>query len=675
MIETNQVGAGRMPDQRSRSLADAMPQLVWYTDAGGQSFYYNRRWYEYTGLSEADALGRGAAIVLHPDDRARAQEEWWRALQVGACYEIECRLRRHDGVYHWFIVRAEPVRDADGRIVEWLGACTDIDEQKRDAEAQAFLAEASRLLADSLDYEETLARVARLAVPHIADWCAVDIRDSGGRVRRLAVAHVDPARVQLAHDLSRRYPFDPDAPGGVAQVLRSGRSEMVSVIPEELVRSAISDPELRELMLGLGLKSSMVVPMVARGRTLGAITMVAAESGRTFTEADLALAEELGRRAAVAVDNAELYRELQRFRETLDWTADCVFMCDPMTLRFFYVNRGATEQVGYTYDELMGMTPMDIKPEFTEERYRALIAPLLSGAKASHTFQTVHRHKNGHNVPVEVVLQYVAPPDEEGRLIAVVRDITERKRTEDELRERGEELARVAEALEARNRELDQFAYVTSHDLKAPLRGIANLAQWVEEDLGDAVTPEARQHLELLRGRVNRMEGLIDGILQYSRVGRVAAAVEQVDVRALVADVVDLLAPPPGVTVAIAPDLPVLRTERLPLQQVFQNLVGNAIKHGGAGVRVAVRCRDLGTSYEFAVADTGPGIAPQYHERVFGIFQTLASRDKVEGSGLGLALIKKIVEHRGGNVRLESDVGQGATFFFIWPKERRAAPR
>jgi PAS domain S-box-containing protein len=662
--------AGRLPDPRYRTLADSMPQMVWATDANGAHFYYNRRWYEFTGLSEQESLGFGFANALHPDDKQRTLEHWQRAWRDGASYEIEYRFRRHDGAYHWFIGRAEPVRDAEGRIVEWVGTCTDIDDQKRAAEVQAFLSEASKLLASTLDYEETLAQVAELAVPHIADWCAVDVLVAG-EVRRVAVAHVDPAKVELAWELQRKYPFDPDARTGVAEVLRSGRAEMIAEIPEELVRSLISDPELLEIMLGLGLKSSMVVPLVTRGRTLGAITMVAAESGRLFTPADLALAEELGQRAAVAVENAELYRELRRFRETLDDTLDCVFMFEPDTLRFFYVNRGAVEQVGYTHDELLGMTPLDIKPAFTEDSFRTVLQPLLTGEQSAHTFQTTHRHKDGHEVPVEIVLQYVAPPDDEGRFVAVVRDITERERAEAALRSSEQRYRELAEMLEARNRELDQFAYVTSHDLKAPLRGIANLAQWVEEDLGDAVTDQARQHLDLLRGRVNRMEGLIDGILQYSRVGRAAGTVERVEVAELLDNVVDLLAPPETASITIEPGMPVLFSERLPLQQVFQNLIGNALKHGGNDVCVTVSCRERGNTYEFAVADDGPGIPPQYHERIFGIFQTLASRDKVEGSGLGLALIKKIVEHHNGRVWLESVPGAGATFFFSWPKERR----
>ena len=251
------------------------------------------------------------------------------------------------------------------------------------------------------------------------------------------------------------------------------------------------------------------------------------------------------------------------------------------------------------------------------------------------------------------------------------------RQREDELRERTTELERTAAALEERNRELDQFAYVTSHDLRAPLRGIANLSQWIEEDLGDNATGEIRKQLALLRGRAHRMEGLIDGILQYSRVGRVQGAAELVDVDRLVREAVDLLSPPPGFAVTIDPGLPTVLAERVRLQQVFSNLIGNAIKHHGqpGEGRVRVSVSEDAAFYTFRVSDNGPGIAPQFHQRVFVIFQTLASRDKVEGSGLGLSLVKKIIEQAGGRIWIESREGAGTAFCFTWPRgQKPAAP-
>ena len=253
-------------------------------------------------------------------------------------------------------------------------------------------------------------------------------------------------------------------------------------------------------------------------------------------------------------------------------------------------------------------------------------------------------------------------------------DITARKRQEQELRGHAQELAGLAEKLARSNRELDQFAYVTSHDLRAPLRGIANLASWIEEDLGpQAITPESKKMLALLKGRVARMESLIDGILEYSRIGRTRQKIEEVDVGRLLGDVIDLLAPAGETRVVVADNMPTLVTSRLMLQQVFMNLIGNAIKHAGrSDVTVTITTGDAGPfQVEFAVADDGQGIDPQYHEKIFVIFQTLAARDKVEGAGVGLSLVKKIVENHGGIVVVESKPGQGAKFRFTWPKRMK----
>jgi PAS domain S-box-containing protein len=256
-------------------------------------------------------------------------------------------------------------------------------------------------------------------------------------------------------------------------------------------------------------------------------------------------------------------------------------------------------------------------------------------------------------------------------------DISDRKLAEEALRARADELARMATVLaetnailEKRNEELDQFAYVTSHDLKAPLRAIANLSQWIEEDIQDQLTDETRHQMSLLRGRVHRMEALINGLLQYSRAGRLNMKSEWVNVEALLTEIIDSLAPPPEFQVAIAPNMPTLLTESLPLQQVFTNLISNAIKHHHRqDGKVNISQRDQGEAYEFAVTDDGPGISPDYHEKIFVIFQTLQARDKVENTGVGLALVKKIVESKGGKIQLDSTEGRGATFRFTWPKK------
>ena len=224
-------------------------------------------------------------------------------------------------------------------------------------------------------------------------------------------------------------------------------------------------------------------------------------------------------------------------------------------------------------------------------------------------------------------------------------------------------------ALEKRNRELDQFAYVASHDLKAPLRGVTTIVKWIEDELATELSPQLRTYLDQMKGRLSRLEDLINGLLAYARVGRTTQTHEAVDVRQLLTEVAELVVPP-DFSLTLAPDLPTLAgTDRLSLQQVFTNLLSNAVKyhHRGVGL-LAVSSRDLGDFYEFRVRDDGPGIAPEYHQKIFLLFQTLRDRHTAESTGIGLSIVQKIINEQQGIIRVESTVGQGAAFIFTWPK-------
>lgn len=297
----------------------------------------------------------------------------------------------------------------------------------------------------------------------------------------------------------------------------------------------------------------------------------------------------------------------------------------------------------------------------------------LARIQPGQPHQVLGRRRDGSQFPLEISLSEIQFED---LRIAIIRDITQFLETEAKLKARADELDRLTrdlaetnEMLEDRNRELEQFAYVASHDLKAPLRAIANLSEWIEEDLSGRLPEENQQQLHLLRGRVHRMEALINGLLEYSRVGRVESPVERVSLSMLLDEVIDSIDPPDTFTITIPPDLPTLITKRLPLRQVFANLISNAVKHHDrpdGQVRIGVK--DLGDRYEFSVADDGPGIAPEYHRKIFMIFQTLQARDVKESTGVGLSIVKRIVETEGGTIRLDSEEGAGTTFYFTWNK-------
>lgn len=249
----------------------------------------------------------------------------------------------------------------------------------------------------------------------------------------------------------------------------------------------------------------------------------------------------------------------------------------------------------------------------------------------------------------------------------IVRELAERKHAE-------EQRALLMHELESANEELKNFGYVVSHDLKAPLRAIGSLANWLSADYADKFDDEGKEHMRLLISRVYRMDGLIDGILQYSRVGRVKETIIAVDLDRLVREVIDLLAPPANITVSIVNFLPTVMVEPTRIQQVFQNLLSNAIKYmdkSEGAIRIA--CVAEGRQWKFSITDNGPGIEQQHFEKIFQLFQTLAPRDRVESTGVGLALVKKIVEMYGGRIWLESTVGRGSTFFFTLPRTAATA--
>jgi signal transduction histidine kinase len=225
--------------------------------------------------------------------------------------------------------------------------------------------------------------------------------------------------------------------------------------------------------------------------------------------------------------------------------------------------------------------------------------------------------------------------------------------------------------LERKNEELNQFAHIVSHDLKGPLRGIDNVVGWIEEDYNLHLPAKVREYMDLIKGRLSRAENLLDGILSYSRVGREVQPLEEVNVMDLLQEVKEYLPATGEHRMVIEPGMPILYTERVPLLQIFTNLISNAFKHNNnPHPEIKVSCEELRDVYRFKVQDNGPGIAQHYHNKIFIIFQTLQAHDSFESTGVGLAIVKKILTDRKLDVELISSPGQGATFAFTWPKNK-----
>src|SRR5215211_1860272 len=442
----------RESEERFRLMVEGVKDYaIFMLDPAGHVTTWNDGAERRVGYEEEQILGRHFSSFYPDEDVARGHpEEVLRAALKEGRYIEEGPRVREDGSRFWASAVTTALRDRKGNLKGFCMVVHDITERKRTDEVLRFLAESGATLASSLDYRTTLANVARLAVPTLADWCAVDVMEEDGSLERLAVEHPDPEKVALAYELQERYPSDPETTQGIRKVLETGEPDMMAEIPEELMDEAAVDPEHRAIMRELGLGSYMVVPMVARGRRHGAITLVSAESGRRYEEADLRLAEELARRAALAVDNAKLYEEAQReiaerreaeeallqsegrYRTVVKQAAEGIFIVDIDTKLIIEANVAYRNLLGYTAQDMLGLglTLYDVVAH-DRESIDLYLRQILE-ERVHFIGERRHRRKDGSLVDVEVSSSVISYGGGEA-LCVIVHDITERKRSAERL--------------------------------------------------------------------------------------------------------------------------------------------------------------------------------------------------------------------------------------------------
>jgi len=379
-----------------------------------------------------------------------------------------------------------------------------------------------------------------------------------------------------------------------------------------------------------------------------------------FLKEEKELLDAVARRLGDAAERIQATQNLQLFRDLLDRSNDFIFVIEPKWGRFLDMNDRTCSSLGYSRDELLEMSVKDIDSTIQSDAAWSQLAEQVSGAKQM-VLEGLYRRKDGGTFPVEINVRFM--DFEEGSfMVAVARDITERKKAQ-------EKQAQLLNEVKAANKELKDFAHIVSHDLKAPLRGIKSLVDWITADYADKLDEDGKQQMSLLVSRVERMRNLIDGVLQYSRVGRAKEQKTRVELNKLVNEVIDMLLPAENIEITVENQLPVVECEKTRIMQVFQNLISNAIKYMDKPQgRIRISSADEGGFWRLSIADNGPGIEEQYFEKIFQIFQTLSARDEFESTGVGLSVVKKVVEMYGGRIWVESKVGQGSTFHFTLPK-------
>ena len=325
-------------------------------------------------------------------------------------------------------------------------------------------------------------------------------------------------------------------------------------------------------------------------------------------------------------------------------------------------NRAGEVIFGYSADEFVGLRLEALVPELDQQAMAHTAETFHNRVAAEFPdrgHEAIGRRKDGSAVPIDLTISEI-----KGKsgvtYIAILRDITERRIAEDRLKQ-------TLQRLQFSNEELEKFAFAASHDLKSPLQNIGNLVNWLHEDLADKIDRENLEMLDKLRRTTDRMLRLLADMLAYARADRVEEEGELHPLSEIVDGILELIPVPDGIRIVQDDALGKVRVQRVPIQQVLHNLIGNAVKHHGSSGEVVISARQTADMLEFSVSDDGQGIPEQYHDRIFGIFQTLKPRDEVEGSGIGLALVKKIVQRRQGEINLISSDGEGTRFVVRWP--------
>ncbi|MFT6149059.1 MAG: PAS domain S-box-containing protein [Saprospiraceae bacterium] len=356
----------------------------------------------------------------------------------------------------------------------------------------------------------------------------------------------------------------------------------------------------------------------------------------------------------------EYEESLTLIKHFIDQSTDAIEVADESG-KIFFVNQKAANLLGIPVNNLIGSNIYDLNDKMRSKKDWERICQSLKTNKEL-IFKRLQKFKNQEPRLMESILNKIIINDKV-YIIGVSRDITARQEAEKEKEE-------LIEKLRAMNEELEDFAHIVSHDLKAPLRGIKTIGSWLLMDHLNNLDEDGKELVQLLDRRVERMYSLIEGILQYSKVGHNNSETQILDIKQVINEIIDDLEKPAHFSINITSNLPIITNDGTQIRQVFQNFITNAIKYNDKekGL-VEISCKDLETHWEFCISDNGPGIQPKYHEKIFQIFQTLQKRDDFESTGIGLTIVSKIIKNNFGEIRIDSAQGKGAKFYFTIKKK------
>ncbi|HEU4326637.1 MAG TPA: PAS domain S-box protein [Roseiflexaceae bacterium] len=667
-----------LSEARLGAILDHAPLLIWGKDLEGRYVLWSRQGEHDFGWPAAQICGRSDADLFPPDLAEEHRRSDREVVERNAALDFEARFSAgpEARVFH---VTKFPLRDPDGCPLAVYGIGVDISARKRGEQMLHFLQQASIALVSSLDYTVTLRRVARMALPMLADYCAVALAEDGMGVSYAAVAHADEGRDGPLEELCRRYRPDPQRPSPTLAVMRSGKPWVRSNVAAADWRGLIDDPDTLELLSLAGLpRAAMAVPLLVRDQPVGALVFVRTSDGAAFSEEDLALAEDLARVIALAIDNAHLFAEVrlseQRYRTLVAQAADGILLADQGG-QVLEANGHATLLLGGSTEDLAGVALGDLLADETG-------APATPAAIAAGVFPLYTRRGPGVARAVEASISTV---EERGQRlgIIIVRDITERLRAEEG------RLALERQLLDVRRLEsLGLLASSVAHDFNNLLAAILAHTGLALEDLSHERPAYAA--VRQVERTARRAGELVRQLLVYA--GQEPVEMHAVALGDLIGELVDMLRPVVrrgvGLRVELGPLRPIA-ADAAQIRQVLLNLLINgveAIGDGAGAVTVSAAVRPIDGEYLAAclpasdaapgdyavieVRDSGTGIDGETMARIFEPFFST----KPAGRGLGLAAVLGIVRAHSGALRVESAPERGTVFTVLLPALPVASP-